>query len=61
MVKTLYVVIFLLWSSQAHSQLGPKDRTGLPPTDLQRIAVGDEAPDFTLENIDGRATGIFPY
>ncbi len=30
--------------------LGPKDGEDLPPTDLDRIKVGDVAPDFTLES-----------
>jgi cytochrome oxidase Cu insertion factor (SCO1/SenC/PrrC family) len=29
--------------------LGPVDGDGLIPTDLERIKVGDVAPDFTLE------------
>jgi cytochrome oxidase Cu insertion factor (SCO1/SenC/PrrC family) len=38
----------------ANAQLGPKDIADLPPTDLERVKVGDTAPDFTLENLDGR-------
>ncbi len=38
----------------ANAQLGPKDVADLPPTDLERVKVGDTAPDFTLENLDGR-------
>ncbi|SRR6266545_5142539 len=40
--------------SVANAQLGPKDGADLSPTDLERIKVGDTAPDFTLENMDGR-------
>jgi cytochrome oxidase Cu insertion factor (SCO1/SenC/PrrC family) len=40
--------------SLANAQLGPKDGADLPPTDLERVKVGDAAPDFTLENMDGR-------
>jgi cytochrome oxidase Cu insertion factor (SCO1/SenC/PrrC family) len=29
--------------------LGPVDGDGLAPTDLERVKVGDPAPDFTLE------------
>ena len=28
--------------------------TDLSPTDLQRIKVGQPAPDFTLEDMDGK-------
>lgn len=38
----------------SHAQLGPKDGANLQPTDLERVKVGDVAPDFTLENMDGR-------
>jgi hypothetical protein len=30
------------------SQLGPLDTPALPPADLDRVAVGDTAPDFRL-------------
>jgi len=30
--------------------LGPADGEELPPTDLDRVTVGDVAPDFTLES-----------
>ena len=30
--------------------LGPRDGEDLPPTDLDRVKVGDVAPDFTLES-----------
>jgi cytochrome oxidase Cu insertion factor (SCO1/SenC/PrrC family) len=33
--------------------LGPKDGAGLPPTDLERVRVGELAPDFTLEAFEG--------
>jgi cytochrome oxidase Cu insertion factor (SCO1/SenC/PrrC family) len=40
--------------SMAQAQLGPKDGADLSPTDLERVKVGDKAPDFTLENMDGQ-------
>jgi cytochrome oxidase Cu insertion factor (SCO1/SenC/PrrC family) len=52
------ILVFLLVLSFIHSlafaQLGPKDGTDLSPTDLQRIKVGQPAPDFTLEDVDGK-------
>jgi cytochrome oxidase Cu insertion factor (SCO1/SenC/PrrC family) len=40
--------------SQAQgAQLGPKDLARLPPTDTSRVAVGAQAPDFTLEALTG--------
>lgn len=44
----------LLIVSGASAQLGPKDGADLSATDLERVKVGDTAPDFTLENMDGR-------
>lgn len=33
--------------------LGPADGHDLPPTDLERVHVGEEAPLFALEAFDG--------
>jgi len=33
--------------------LGPKDGLDLPPTELERVAVGTLAPDFSLQTIAG--------
>ena len=33
--------------------LGPTDGQDLPPTELARVAVGEPAPDFSLETISG--------
>jgi cytochrome oxidase Cu insertion factor (SCO1/SenC/PrrC family) len=46
--------LFYLAVSVADAQLGPKDGTNLPATDLERVKIGDTAPDFTLESMDGR-------
>lgn len=40
--------------AQGRPALGPKDGPTDPPTDLERVKVGDPAPDFTLEALDGR-------
>jgi len=50
----LTVLIISLWISTADAQSEPKDGANLKPTDLERIKVGDPAPDFTLENMDGK-------
>ena len=56
LLKIIFVLLlFLSFShSPAFAQLGPKDGTDLSPTDLQRIKVGQPAPDFTLEDMDGK-------
>jgi cytochrome oxidase Cu insertion factor (SCO1/SenC/PrrC family) len=43
------------------AQLGPKDGANLPPTDLERIKVGQPAPDFTLENVDGKQVSLSDF
>ena len=42
-------------------QLGPKDGTDLTPTDLDRVKIGQPAPDFTLENLDGRRISLADF
>ena len=49
----LTMLVLILSIVSAHAQLGPKDGKKLKPTDLGRVKVGDVAPDFTLENVDG--------
>jgi len=41
--------------------LGPKDGRGLAPTDLERVKVGDLAPDFTLESLAGGRVTLSDY
>ena len=38
---------------EATLSLGPLDGHELPPTDLDRVAVGSLAPDFSLESLSG--------
>jgi AhpC/TSA family len=56
--KYLTVALIFAFScltvSASQAQLGPKDGVNLQPTDLERVKVGDIAPDFTLENMEGR-------
>jgi cytochrome oxidase Cu insertion factor (SCO1/SenC/PrrC family) len=56
------VALFILFSiSTAYGQLGPKDGANLKLTDLERVKVGDQAPDFTLENIDGKRISLSDF
>lgn len=45
----------------AQTKLGPKDEVQLPASDLTRINIGAEAPDFTLEDQDGKAVTLSSY
>ncbi len=40
---------------------GPADGLDLAPTDLERVAVGTEAPDFTLESYAGAPETLSGY
>lgn len=46
---------------QERPTLGPKDGPTHPPTDLERVKVGDPAPDFTLEALAGRRITLSSY
>ncbi len=49
------LVLAGLASTAAFAQLGPKEPTTQPATDLNRVKVAQAAPDFTLEDSDGKA------
>ncbi len=55
-----FALVFFL-SPSSHAQMGPKDGAGLPATDLERVKIGDKAPDFTLENMDGKKITLSTY
>jgi cytochrome oxidase Cu insertion factor (SCO1/SenC/PrrC family) len=58
---TLGLLLTAAVASSAQTTLGPKDGAGLPPTDLERVKVGDAAPDFTLEDQDGKPVTLSAY
>lgn len=47
--------------STAHAQQSPKDGATLKPTDLERVRIGEPAPDFTLENVDGKRVTLSDF
>jgi len=51
----------LLCAATVFAQLGPKDVAESNPTDRERVKVGQAAPDFTLENADGRAITLSDF
>ena len=55
---TLLILVFF---SVGYAQLGPKNGDGLNPVDLERVRVGDQAPDFTLEDTDGRNISLSEF
>ena len=57
-VASLAIVSFILSVVASHAQLGPKDGGSFELTDLERVKVGDSAPDFTLENLAGNRISL---
>lgn len=46
---------------EVRERLGPKDGRELAPADTGRVAVGDPAPDFSLESYDGEIVTLSGY
>ena len=64
--QSLAVVAFLLVVGggpplAAAAALGPTDGNELAPTDLERVKVGDQAPDFTLEDENGKSVTLSQF
>lgn len=62
-VQRIAVIVFALVmvGAPVFAQLGPKDGPDLAPTDLNRVRVGQPAPDFTLEDSDGNALTLSSF
>ena len=61
--RILLILVSALFLSYtpAFGQLGPKDGANLSPTDLDRIKIGQPAPDFILENLDGKRISLSDF
>ena len=57
------VALGLAGSLQAQTpiELGPTDGHDLPATELDRVAVGTLAPDFSLESLDGETLTLSDF
>ena len=64
-MKRLWIPLLTLWIffnlTPAFGQLGPKDGAELKPTEINRVKPGDKAPDFTLEDVDGKAMTLADF
>jgi cytochrome oxidase Cu insertion factor (SCO1/SenC/PrrC family) len=60
-IRTCLFLCVLFLAKPALAQLGPKDGANLPATDLNRIKIGEPAPDFTLQKQDGRNVSLSDY
>ncbi len=60
----LAFALLMLVSPQAlfaQAALGPVDGFALPPYDLKRVLSGDMAPDFRLQDQDGKVHQLSQY
>jgi cytochrome oxidase Cu insertion factor (SCO1/SenC/PrrC family) len=55
------IFVFTLIIPPAFSQVAEKTADKLAPTDLNRVNVGQLAPDFTLENYDGNKISLSEF
>lgn len=56
---TAFLIFFSL--STLYAQLGPRDGVNLRPTDLKRVNIGNRAPDFTLEDMNGKRISLSDF
>jgi cytochrome oxidase Cu insertion factor (SCO1/SenC/PrrC family) len=56
LLKIIFLLLLFLCFIQApaFAQLGPKDGADMSATDLDRVKVGQPAPDFTLADMNGK-------
>lgn len=55
------LVAGVLAANPLFGQLGPKDPTSGSATEVDRIKVGQAAPDFALENVDGKTINLSEF
>jgi cytochrome oxidase Cu insertion factor (SCO1/SenC/PrrC family) len=63
-MKSLLLIFALLLAfnhGTVSAQTGPTDGAKQVPTDLERVKVGQPAPDFTLEDSDGKNISLADY
>ena len=59
-IVALAIAVFIA-TTPAFAQLGQKDGAGMAATDLDRIKVGQVAPDFALTNMDGKQISLSEF
>ena len=62
-IGVLFAGLWLAWNTgcSRSSTLGPKDTLNLPPNDIERVKVGQPAPDFTLEDSAGQRVTLSSF
>ncbi len=58
-MHSLFLLLTLL--AGPADQLGPADGRELPPADLERVKAGSVAPDFSLEDVEGRRVALSSF
>ena len=51
----------MLAANPLFAQLGPKEPFSGSGTDVERVKVGQAAPDFTLENVEGKTISLSDF
>lgn len=64
-MKKLWIIVCafaaLIAGTKALAQLGPKDGVGLVATEPDRVKVSEPAPDFSLEDVNGKVITLSDY
>ena len=60
-MHSLFLLLALLAGPAQRDQLGPADGRELPPADLERVKAGSVAPDFALEDVEGRRVALSSF
>lgn len=55
------LMLFAALPAAAQTRLGPVDDFTGPAADLTRLKIGEKAPDFTLEDQDGKPVTLSSY
>ena len=51
----------MLAANPLFAQLGPKEPLSGSGTDVERVKIGQAAPDFILENVEGKAISLSDF
>lgn len=61
LLPLLLCAVLFPWNQGPDSRLGSVDGLQLPATDITRVAIGNPAPDFILNGLDGKPIQLSGY